>query len=296
MWAPMTMASGCALALAATVAGCGVEDLAERESPIIGGTRSIGTEATVLLASFPADRSVLATCTAVLVSPTVLLTAAHCVDDENHPGYLYGVFTGDDASPYSSLALLEPHLADVVSVHAHPQYSPDLPFYADIATVVLAAPLDITPAPFRATPLDASFEGMTARIVGYGQTTYGQYNSTRYEASTQVVTLDNDTIVVGDAGKHSCLGDSGGPAFVNGTVVGIDSYGPVGCDAPSHYRRTDTFLPFIRQYVPEETVDPTPDPDDPGTSTNDDGGGCSTKTGASIWVALALLFVRRSRR
>jgi secreted trypsin-like serine protease len=286
----------------ALVPGCVIDapDVSTHEGTIIGGTRSIGVEATVMLAGFPPDRSVLHACTAVVVSPTILLTSAHCVDAPNHPNYLYGVFTGDDASPYANLAQLEPELESVTSVHPHPQYDPNLPFYADIAVVRMAAPLPITPAQMQRTAIDNSIIGKNARIVGYGQTVYGTYNQTRHEAMTTVAMIENDTIVVGDSTKRSCLGDSGGPAFVDGKVVGIDSYGPVGCGAAAHYRRVDSFLPFIEQYVPApiepDPTDPDPDVDPMG---DEDGGGCSTtRSNGLAWVLVlgALLISRRRTR
>lgn len=288
------------LAALSLLAACTTPGVSSSEQDIIGGSRSTGMGATVMLASYPMNRSVLATCSAVLVSPTVLLTSAHCVDEPNHPNYIYGVFTGDDASAYTTLALLEPHLVPVASVHAHPQYQTQTPFFADLGVVVLAQPFTgATPLPMRRIAIDGSFVGKPAQIVGYGQTTYQQPNQARYEATTTVAAIDNDTVVVGDATKHGCLGDSGGPAIVEGTLIGVDSYGPTGCTDASHYRRVDMFLPFIDQYVP-----PPAGPDagagmDPDAGTgggdHDDGGGCSTGGGAGLLIGLALIGLRRRR-
>ncbi len=268
------------------------------EHDIIGGTASNGTTATVLLAGYPASRSVVHLCTAVLVAPTVLLTSAHCIDAPNHPSYLYGVFTGPDASAYPYLVDLEPHLVPVTSVHPHPQYSTQLPFFADIGVVILASPLPIAPLAMRRTPLDASIAGKQATIMGYGQTTYQQFNQKRFEATTTVVGIENDTVIVGDSQKHGCLGDSGGPAIVDGMLIGIDSYGPTGCTGPAHYRRVDSFLPFIDTYAPPAGSGP-----DAGVGGNDagldpvddDGGGCATGGGAGLGLVLALAGLRRRR-
>ncbi|MCA9678399.1 MAG: hypothetical protein KC464_25460, partial [Myxococcales bacterium] len=86
---------------------------AVRGDEIIGGGPAADDDAVVLLASFPTDRSVLATCSAVAISPTVLLTAAHCVDAGTHPGYIFGAFLGADASAYPTLVELEPHLVAI---------------------------------------------------------------------------------------------------------------------------------------------------------------------------------------
>ncbi|MDB4960707.1 MAG: Vitamin K-dependent protein [Myxococcales bacterium] len=286
------------------LAGC-TPQLSSSEDPIIGGTRSTGMTATVMLVSFPPDRSVMDTCTAVLVSPTVLLTSAHCVDAPNHPGYLYGVFTGDDATAYPRLVDIEPHLVPVSAVHPHPMYSTQAPFYADLGVVVLAMALPITPLPIQRTPLDSSVIGKTAQIVGYGQTTYQQINRARYEATTTVTAIENDTVVVGDPQHRACLGDSGGPAIVEGVLIGVDSYGPTGCTAAAHYRRVDSFLPFIDQYAPPP-AGPGPDAG-PGGGGPDAGDGETAETtgcattggggpgGAGVALALALLARRRVR-
>jgi len=287
------------VALIAGLAAC-TTPLSTTEQEIIGGTRSTGVTATVLLAGYPADRSVVTTCTAVAVAPTVLLTSAHCVDAPNHPSYLFGVFTGDDAAAYATLAELEPQLLPVASVHAHPDYSTDVPFYADLGVVVMSSPIPITPLPIQRTPLDQTIVGKPALIVGYGQTTYQQFNQTRFEALTTVGGLDADTVIVGDAQRHGCLGDSGGPAIVDGTLIGIDSYGPTGCTNAAHYRRVDAFLPFIDTYAP-----PPAGPDagpggtpDAGTDEPAGDGGCSTGSGGGLAIGLALLGLgrRRARR
>ena len=282
------------VALVTLASACGVPvSLTEHEHEIIGGTRSTGVTSTVLLASYPPDRSVLATCSAVVISPTVVLTVAHCVDAPNHPGYLYGVFTGDDASPYATAAELEPHLRPVASVHAHPQYSTEPPFVADIGVAVLAAPLDIAPAPLQRAPLGPSVIGEPAHILGYGQTVYEQPNLARHEATTTVVSLGPDTIEIGDAVRRPCLGDSGGPAFVGGLLVGVDSYGPIGCTSPAHYRRVDSYLPFIDQYVPPPAGPDAGTPPPPPAGDPDDGG-CAA--GGSPGLALAAVVLALARR
>ncbi|MEO8706618.1 MAG: trypsin-like serine protease [Kofleriaceae bacterium] len=285
------------------LAGCVTDDLAidHATNEIIGGSRSIGAQATVLLASYPADRSVLLTCTAVVVAPTVLLTAAHCVDRPNHLNHIYGVFPGDDASAFPTLAMLEPQLLPVAVAKAHPQYETTVPFFADIGVVVLRSPIANTPVAMQRDPIDDTIVGMPAQIIGYGQTVFDQPNLARFEATTTVASIDEDTIVVGDANKHGCLGDSGGPVIVDGKVAGVDSFGPVGCTAASHYRRVDFFLPFIDPFLtpdpdPDPDPDPMPDPDPDPLQPVGEAGGCAVGGGAELAGALALMLLRRRRR
>jgi secreted trypsin-like serine protease len=191
-----------------------------------------------------------------VISPTALVTAAHCVDAANHPGYDFGAFLGDDASAYSSAAQLQPVLVPASAVHVHPQYDSSSPFTADIAVVELAQPVSPAPLPLQRAPLDSSWVGRAARMVGYGQTVYGTFNTTKYDADTTVASVPgDDTVQVGDATAHTCVGDSGGPALVTvggvETIIGVDSYTDTsGCTEASHYRRVDEYTAFLDPYVP----------------------------------------------
>ncbi|MBK9032312.1 MAG: trypsin-like serine protease [Myxococcales bacterium] len=297
--------------VAALAAACTAADdrPATTAAPIIGGAASPDDHAVVLLASYPPDRSVLATCTATLVAPDVLLTAAHCVDTANHPGWIFGMFPDADASIYPTLVALEPHLVPVREVHVHPSYDPSPPFTADIAVALLATPSTITPLPIRRTALTAAMAGQAARIIGYGQATVGVPSMTRRQASTVIAGLDaGDTVRVGDPQHLTCLGDSGGPATIMEggveTVIGVDSYADNGnCDSPAHFRRTDAHRSFLETYV---GAAPGPDAGtgagaDAGTEGGgDDSGGCATgggsSTGGALIVGLGLALLRRRRR
>jgi secreted trypsin-like serine protease len=277
-------------------------------APIIGGGASPTTDdAVVMLAGYPASRATLVTCSSVLISPTIVLTAAHCVDAPNHPGYLYGIFVGADPSIYDTLVKLEPHLLPVKAVHPYPGYVTTSPFVGDLAVVELAAPLtSVAPAPFARTALPQTLLRQPARIVGYGQTTYGTFNTVRHAATTMVAAFDvgADTVVVGDTTHRGCLGDSGGPAFADvggvSTVIGIDSYANVGCTDAAHYRRPDMYDAFISMYVPHPAgspdagiVDPMPDA---GTGGGGGGGGCAVGGSSGLLVAVSLLGLLGLRR
>ncbi len=274
-------------------------------APIIGGGPAPDDHAVVLLAAYPNDRSVLATCTATVIADDVLLTAAHCVD---HPGWRYGMFVGADAAVYPTLADLEPHLAPVTAVHLHPSYQRTPPFTADIGVALLAQPTTIAPLPIGRVALGPDVVGRPARIVGYGQAAVGVPSATRRQAATVVDGLDpDDTVRVGDAAHVTCLGDSGGPALVRvdgvETVIGVDSYADNGsCDRPAHFRRTDLYLSFIDTFA---GVPAGPDAGqgtgaDAGDDPGDEGGGCQVGGGRGVGVlvglgALALMRRRRGR-
>jgi MYXO-CTERM domain-containing protein len=264
----------------ACAACAGPEATDEARQPIVGGTPDTGDPAVVMLVSYPPDQSTFDACTASLVAPKVLLTAAHCLDPQKHPGWTFGVFTGPDASPFSTAPQLAPHLLPVAEVHMHPEYDSKAPFHADIGVALLVDPLDVTPLPVNRAPLDDKLVGGPARIVGYGQIKYGEYHAEKREAATVIGAIGmDDTLVVGDLMHRSCVGDSGGPALVtlNGveTIVGVDSYAELtGCLEPAHYRRPDRYTDFVDTYVP-----PPPKPDAGGAGGSGGTSGSSGETG-----------------
>lgn len=258
-------------------------ELAVAESPIIGGMATSGDPAVVLLASYSNDLATLDTCTAALVAPDVVLTAAHCVDPATHAGYTLGVFTGPDASAYSTPSTLAPQLVAITEVHLAPGYDTQAPFHGDLAVAKLAKPLSVTPLPMRRTAPTAADVGLAARIVGYGQIQYNTLNLTKQTADTVIAAVDaDDTITVGDTKHRSCVGDSGGPALmtIDGveTIVGVDSYTDLqGCLEPAHYRRTDFYTSFLDTFVP-----PPPPPTTATTTSSAGSGGASGGAGGAL--------------
>lgn len=256
--APLVIASF--ISCVALAACSAPEPTGEASSPIVGGSDDGGDPAIVMLVSIPPDGMTFDTCTASLIAPDVLLTAAHCVDPSTHPGATFGVFTGPDASAFSTAQKLAPELVKVKSVHVHPDYDPSPPFTADLGVAVLDAPLDLTPLPIARSAPNPSITGTPARIVGYGQTVYNELNLQKHQADTVVASIGaDDTLVVGDVKHKSCVGDSGGPALVvmDGveTILGVDSYAETkGCLEPAHYRRTDLYTSFIDPYAPPPPV------------------------------------------
>lgn len=308
------------LACAACAACAGPAVVDEASAPIVGGAPDTGDPAIVMLVSYPPDQSTFDACTASLVAPKVLLTAAHCLDPQKHPGFSFGVFSGLDATAFSTAPQLVPHLTPVAEVHMHPEYDPKPPFHADIGVALLADPLAATPLPMNRAPLDTKLVGGPARIVGYGQIKYGEFHAEKREAATVVASLGaDDTVIIGDLTHRSCVGDSGGPALVTidgvETIVGVDSYAETtGCLEPAHYRRPDRYTEFLDSYVP-----PPPamdagaggsggDGGDGGESggkggeapaTETESGGCSASGASSNavpWWLGPLLFMMRRRR
>lgn len=173
-------------------------------------------------------------CSATLVHPQVVVTAAHCLEAAS-PGR---VRFGEQYQPAA-------FIVDVERCGFDPDYARTHAPSSDIGFCVLAEPVEGIPP----TPLLAGCEtewlhaGLPAVIVGFGQTeTDPEFGVKRYAFTTLDSELrDDGTILVGDAEVNACLGDSGGPAFVRspaGTwhAIGVLVYGPACAQGPVLYR------------------------------------------------------------
>lgn len=198
-------------------------------------------------------------CTGTLVSPGVVLTAAHCVRGRRGsttPARSLRFGIGADVSRPDELL-------EVAAVHAHPSYSGRSAEH-DICVLELTAAAaarikSIHPIPHNCAPLDAgTLVGAQVQTGGYGATDlYGRArNSRQLWAVQEVVDLTGfDYIVDGHGESGVCYGDSGGPTLTtmaDGTVrtIGCLSWGDQLCAHQDHFVRTDTECDFINRYVP----------------------------------------------
>jgi V8-like Glu-specific endopeptidase len=196
-------------------------------------------------------------CSGEVISPHVVLTAAHCVDPAVvGTGVKFEVFTG---AVLNMTAPLSDFLA-VSETHYDTAFNPQDPTQGhDLGIVILKSATTIAPIPFNRTPLGQSMVGQPARLVGYGITnpndTTGMTAGTRRQAPSKVNSVDQ-TLVGFEDGSHSiCEGDSGGPGFMTmggrELIVGVTSYGFQTCPTsmPGTDTRVDAYTSFIDPYV-----------------------------------------------
>ncbi len=209
MRAPRRTLSACLLWLAAGISA------APPAAAIVGGQPAGGTLAaqTVMIVSTRG-----AVCTGVVLSASVVLTAAHCVQ----PKADYAV------------AVIEPEgprILPASRVALHPGFDPDS-FSTrrptpDLALMQLAGPLPprFVPARLSADPaLPARGTGFT--LAGFGVVRDGDGTSAgtlRLVNLPMVGTTGGIMIRLSRAAAAAggCTGDSGGPALADGVVVGI---------------------------------------------------------------------------
>lgn len=223
---------------------------------IIGGDLAPHETSVVLLVSYPPDQGSLFLCTATVVNPTQLITAAHCVDTPNHPDHTYGVFLGDHSADVVLTELLSVKQIDYPSTYVQATS------FADIALVTLDAPLALAPVPLVLTTPQPSLVGTPARLVGYGRDDYNDSSSAgpKRFVDTTVASIEDQFLVIGDVARHTCIGDSGGPGlsldFSPPRLLGVNSNGPFGCTGASSFTRLDRHATWLADHlVPAATPD-----------------------------------------
>jgi hypothetical protein len=217
-------------------------------------------------------------CTATLVTPEVLITAAHCT--EGTIGQTFVTFATDvpTVAPAAVPALgYAPAAYDGVTVtgtaYTHPQYSgfTDLDNWNDVGVIVLDDPVydrplaELAPVNYLDDFGQPVLNQTIFTLVGYGtevrkpdsgpQTpTPMSFPRIRRVAESpgqkltpQVVQMNgniNDTRGTGG----TCFGDSGGPAYLNDYIVTVTSYGYTNnCRYIGGYQRID--IPVVQNWL-----------------------------------------------
>lgn len=199
-------------------------------------------------------------CGGTVVSPTKILTAAHCVDKDYYNWVEYGaIVTGTDQLPTAVLddegnyVSTDYHGGTVTELSRQWNHSSwnEEAIDNDVAVLTLAKPVKATPIKMTTSDDTTSYKaGTKAKVYGWGRT-----SSTSQDISqtlkTATLPIVSDTTCGNTWGSYfvkghmvcagppaggsdatttaTCNGDSGGPLVVNNKVVGVVSWGVTDC-------------------------------------------------------------------
>lgn len=269
-----TLATVCGLAFAASPAQASTGGIADGDlHPDVG-----------LIAFYDPDGRFR--CSATLVSPTVLVTAAHCTLgtlgktlvtfdtylDDAPPSFL--PVAADTSAGYTAEELAAAGYLSGTA-YTHPAYSDftDMSNWNDVGVIVLDEPVESNGAGYPAIAETGTLDSIAKndlpktifRAVGYGtevrQAVEGPQKPTpesypimrRYvdmpgqKLTPQILqTNGNENDPRGTGG--TCFGDSGGPLYLGDEIVGVTSYGYTSnCRYIDGYQRID--IPVVEEWL-----------------------------------------------
>jgi hypothetical protein len=208
-------------------------------------------------------------CTGTLIAPRVVVTAQHCFEPDTRPEDV-GFVTGRLGERLEARGIELFYVGEFVEMrdeNGNPWQWVDTEW--DFTVVALDRDPTVEPIAYRRDAVDAAEEGSSVDIVGYGTTAFGAEDSGRKRSGSATLSWVGPDWLETErrAGEASgCYGDSGGPLFLDGEVVGVFSYfvDPDGelCEAGGQYVRLDRFMDLIDEAIAAATAHEPEDSDD----------------------------------
>ena len=222
-------------------------------APIINGQVEDGFPATVGIGSLG-----FTLCTASVITPRILLTAAHCSAD-----FPVELIVGFGQAYFGTEAAAADHAIGFVDSAVHPDYEPLTDNGAflgrfDLAVLVLAEDAPVEPVWPLLEPLDTDAAvGQRVWSVGFGLDENGA-SGVKRSAKLSIDEID-DMFLISESRTNRnesniCSGDSGGPQYVeldDGSLQqwAVHSWGDIGCVFNSGSTRTDIAADWIEEQI-----------------------------------------------
>ena len=283
--AVLVACSGCAAEADATGSPAG-ESTGSAEQAITNADDDTGDAAVVALL-----QNGKIYCSGVLITPSIVATAAHCITPTPPDQIYFGTKLGTKKGSFIGVS----------DTKIHPDFDEDT-LVNDIALIGLASRSTVTPAPVFKDDFDASFKGLAIRIVGFGAPSAGEESSLRKRTGdTTIASFGDDEFRLLPKPSQTCNGDSGGPAFatIDGeeVVVGIASSGDSHCATYGRHIRIDAFAPFLASYTKSYRIAGSGPQPNAGCAMTAKSTGLPARSaaGSAFLLALAVVFGARRR-
>jgi tryptase len=251
--------------------------LSEESAAVIDGqsiqTRTTSAARSVVLLELLDSQGYSPTfCTATLVGPNTVLTAAHCFDKKLIKSFVSFRVVFSNSFSFSLLGPNRPEMRDGYFFKNHPDYNSTGAYDHDIAIGIFKGSI---PSGYSIMAMDtdktANYGGKNVYVYGYGKSrnytgavnedlraNSGVLNKGTLKISGSYNQHEDRYLIVPESPSHICQGDSGGPQFYHSgdtvKIVGVTSanMGPVlkngrqSCTAWSQATKVAQFYTWIK--------------------------------------------------